>query len=104
MTGNKIITVHSKRREHRTHRAKRKAHKQSDDYHNGYINSADKPHPIILILTSVAMGQRMEFGLLCRSVTLRRVPLPVSAQCCLSKIYLRKCKIRSKTVALIWIL
>ena len=45
MTGNKIITVHSKRREHRTHRAKRKAHKQSDDYHDGYINSADKPHP-----------------------------------------------------------
>lgn len=54
MTGNKIITVHSKRREHRTHRAKRKAHKQSDDYHDGYINSADTP--IILILTSVAMG------------------------------------------------
>ena len=45
MTGNKIITVHSKRRKHRTHRAKRKAHKQSDDYHDGYINSADKPHP-----------------------------------------------------------
>ena len=104
MTGNKIITVHSKRREHRTHRAKRKAHKQSDDYHDGYINSADKPHP-----------HHSDFDLCCNGATngiwvavsvshAARVPLPVSAQCCLSKIYLRKCKIRSKTVALIWIL
>ena len=42
MTGNKIITVHSIRRGRRTHRAKRKAPKQSDDYHDGYIKHADR--------------------------------------------------------------
>ena len=41
MTGNKIITVHSIRRGRRTHQAKRKAPKQSDDYHDGYIKHAD---------------------------------------------------------------
>lgn len=34
MTGNKIITVHSIRREHKKHKTKQKAPKQSDDYHN----------------------------------------------------------------------
>ena len=42
MTGNKIITVHSIRRGRRTHRAKRKAPKQSDDYHDGHIKHADR--------------------------------------------------------------
>ena len=42
MTGNKIITVHSIRRGRRTHQAKRKAPKQSDDYHDGYIKHADR--------------------------------------------------------------
>ena len=42
MTGNKIITVHSIRRGCRTHRAKRKAPKQSDDYHDGHIKHADR--------------------------------------------------------------
>lgn len=42
MTGNKIITVHSIRRGRRTHQAKRKAPKQSDDYHDGYIRHADR--------------------------------------------------------------
>lgn len=35
MTGNKIITVHSIRREHKKHKTKQKAPKQSDDYHTG---------------------------------------------------------------------
>ena len=42
MTDNKIITVHSIRRGRRTHQAKRKAPKQSDDYHDGYIKHADR--------------------------------------------------------------
>ncbi len=33
ITGNKIITVHSIRREHKKHKTKQKAPKQSDDYH-----------------------------------------------------------------------
>lgn len=33
MTDNKIITVHSIRREYKKHKTKQKAPKQSDDYH-----------------------------------------------------------------------
>ena len=42
MTGNKIITVNSIRRGRRTQQAKRKAPKQSDDYHDGHIKHADR--------------------------------------------------------------
>ena len=39
MTGNKIITVHSIRREHKKHKTKQKAPKQSDDYHTDILNT-----------------------------------------------------------------
>ena len=81
MTGNKIITVHSIRRGRRTHQAKRKAPKQSDDYHDGYIKHADRTAKFTRVFQMGEFGCFFFYALL--NIAVRRLSL----LCKFNKIY-----------------
>ena len=81
MTGNKIITVHSIRRGRRTHRTTRKAPKQSDDYHDGYIKHADRTAKFTRIFERASLAVFIFYALL--NIAVRRLSL----LCKFNKIY-----------------